>query len=353
MTQSRKKSFLFILLMLLSIMLYFGCSSMTTKDKAKSCKKYFPETSNSTISNNIWIGNTDKKSDSAIQNHIIIGIKSITKGEIYDKERIIIRMKLISTSIRGGLFKQDKNTIALIQGKAISSKYAPTFRCRNGDGDLTGFDKNDYTYYSGLIPLYVDKQTFETHIIASDKLSKNDKAILNDAYEFGSPPDIITKHRFEREMMEQLSEEDKAFLSKSYSKNDKQANHYKLNRDTDKELLLNLFSEIIINYSFRDYIEEYQYYDYRNYYILKYDDVNYNNGNDDYDKGLDEQYYLRLLDIFYMVGYVPSLDWSLYFDTFTIRPETGEEIAFDLSEPFSLIEDCSAGCYEFADIMLN
>ena len=333
------------------ILMNFSCSSGIARSDVTQYNRYFSEDSAMSLSNNIWVENIVDNDESDYYQKLIIGITSVKIGEVRDKERIILDMKLIATGIRGGLYSQDKDSIAIIQGDTLSTGYAPTFRCRGGVGDLRRFDANDFTHYSGLVPLCIDRNTFNRRILASDRLSKEDRWILTDVYEFGNPPARITKTRFETEILEQLTGKDKELFLKAYVKTDEQDNWYTLNKSFNEDNLLDLFSNVIINYEWRDHIEEKSYYDYRKYYILKYDVVDYKNDKERI--GLSEGYYNRLLDIFYKVDYIPSLDWTLYFDTFTVNPETGEHIHFDLSKPFSLVEDCDTGCYKFRNVMVK
>ncbi len=58
----------------------------------------------------------------------------------------------------------------------------------------------------------------------------------------------------------------------------------------------------------------------------------------------------RCVDIFYEIDYIPSLEWTLYFEPVAEDEETGETRDFDPYKPFRLRETGKTVYYDFIDV---
>ncbi len=264
--------------------------------------------------------------------------------EYIKDEVIVVEYENIVDFPLGQGWGQDKKTVSIRQNDA-------KFKCLGGDG-LKDFHSETYTAYRGLTPVTIPKAKFDEIL---SQLTKEDKEFVISLYDTGLPGKIEA-YRFMSLILPYIIDEDKKSLLEDSYENDNEG-YFKLKEDVsdkDKDKLLNIISDTGINY----WPSQKYYYDYKNSYVLKYDFwgdnlmVGFNKIHT-----LKPSDHIRLKDLFYEIGYTPSLKWKEYFPTVGMKrnKKTREvtEVDFDITKPFNLKEICSTGCMFFKDVWVN
>jgi hypothetical protein len=321
-----------------------------TENKTTEFDKYFADETPA-MWNNVWVHNTLEEDPNAyIIYNLIIGITNLK----IENDQVAISYKLITDTPLGGGWGQDKKTISIRQGEAFPDGKAPKFRCKGGitrdeSGNGTGlidYDGATYTSYDGLVPGSYEKEKFETELLA--KLSEEEKQYVLSFYEHGTAPAEIEGWRFDALIMGSLKDkkEAKDVMNAAYKKERPTAKWYKLQEGADVNKVL----EILATIPTITQIE--RTYDYKKYYILKHDLVEDNREGILF-LGLKKVDYDKLAEMFFKVGFIPCLQWTLFFDTKVKDRESGEERTFDITKPFRLVEACTTGCYDFRGVWVK
>jgi hypothetical protein len=356
-----KRNILLISLLVILLSVFAFCTGGTDAgdggedgpitDHETKFDKYFEE--NIEIWNNVWVHSSLQEDPNSIEYSLVIGVTDVEYTEIEGEERLAVSYKLITDLLPGSGWGQDRKTITIRQGEAFPSGREPQFRCRGGNerneetnNGLIDYTGAAYTSYKGLAPSIIEKEVFENEILA--KVSDEDKDYLLGMYHHGSPPEQLEAFRFEGYILNNVRGEDKTLIEEAYKKERKTARWYDLQEGVDAEKVLDILATVQALY-----VEET--YDYRKYYIRKWDLVEQpeNEQVQFLFLGMSKEDWQRCVDLFYEIGYVPSLRWTLYFETVAEDRQSGETRMFDPYEPFRLKENCTTGCYDFKNIWIK
>jgi hypothetical protein len=280
------------------------------------------------IWNNIWIYTN--------RYYLSDYVATITDVIVYE-EKITVKLNYMVGVPLGDSVTVDRKALTIRQKD-------DQFIATGGEG-LIEFDGKTYTPYRGFPPLRVEKSEFQSIM---DKLTPEEQKYLTTYYE-SDLPEEIEWFRFETLIQNQLKKdkryEDEEFLLDNYSRN---GNWYEIKNNVteeDKEKLLDILSSIENRYCSLDDV----YFDYRNYYISKYDLPSGNKEILFYKwEGYSRGQISTLQDIFYAADYMQGIEFEIYFSN-TGR-ETGQE--FDINYPFDLVFNCPY-CFHFTDVWVN
>jgi hypothetical protein len=280
------------------------------------------------IWNNIWFY-TDK--------YYLADVVSAITDIIEDEEKITVKFQFFTGVPLGNSVTLDKKAVSIRQNDDL-------FMATGGEG-LIDFEGMTYTPYKGFPPLRVEKDKFKEIL---DKLNSEDQKYLTTYYETGLPEEVEWfrfESLFQNQLIKEDRKEDEELLNQSYTRN---GNWYKLNNDVtkqNKDKLLDIISSVENRYCYIEGIN----FDYKNYYISKFD---LPQGNRDilfYQwEGYSRSQIRTLQDIFYSIGYDMGLQFEIYFSK--TGKKTGQE--FDINYPFDLVYNCPY-CFNFNDVWVN
>jgi hypothetical protein len=354
-----KRNILLISLLIVILALFTFCTGGSTdsgddgvlKDHQTEWDKYYADETPE-MWNNVWVHSTLEEDPNNIEYNLVIGISKLAYEEFEGNQVFAVTYRLLTDLMPNSGWGQDRKTITIRQGENFSSGREPSFRCVGGNerdeathNGLIDYTGAAYTPYPGLTPTIIDKETFENVILAN--VSDSDKEFLLSIYEHGTPPAQLEGYRVDATIKQNLRGEDLDFFNEAYKKERETARWYNLQEGVDTEKLLDLLAKSPELFSSADNT-----YDYRNNYIRKWDLVEQpKNPNLSWlFLGMKKDDWKRCKDLFFGIGYIPSLEWTLYFETTTEDRQSGETRVFDPYQPFRAKENCTTGCYDFINV---
>lgn len=279
--------------------------------------------------NNIWVDHDD-----TYNYDTVIGITSVEMGEFEGNSVLVVKYRNMVSFSYGQAWGQDKKVVSIRQN-------GEKFKCLGGEG-LTDFNGATYTPYEGLTPTTIPKDKFE-EILGS--ASDSDKELLLTYYETGLPTELEGLKM--DTLLNNATEEQKALLEASYTKSGElDFSPYAINEAIeDEDLLLDTISSIECSF----WSSQKFTYDYKDSYVIKYD--LHESAGLRTDIGITVvpiDAHNRLKELFFNVGFIPSLEWLEYFEL-----KSKNDVEFDMTQPFDLKEACSTGCMRFNDVWVN
>ncbi len=329
-----KKRILIISLLIVSLMLTFCAGNSGSGSGGGEFSRYFADTTPE-MKNNVWV-NCDGR---GIESCSAIGVIGVGYKEVDGEERFAVTYRIIADKYDSG-YGQDTKVITIRQ--ALSSGGTALFKCIGGEprNEATGvglhsYDGSSYTPYQSLVPLSIKKEIFKDKILS--KVSDDDRKFLLSIYEHGSAPKKMNSIRFnsiKKKLEDGNLTSELTLFESSYEKKEETSTWYDLKEGVNEQNLLEALSKAE--------------HDYTNFYIKKWDLVEWDGLQMDKSLLMEKKSWEKARDIFFDAGYVPSLEWTLYFNT--KGTSSGEERTFDPYKPFTVKENCTTGCYNIENI---